>query len=235
MRNPRPSRATPRVTCQLGIAPDALARTVMRRALRRRRRAYSAKPPIDDHEEPATDGDRSTPVIGRSARCGVGAARRLVGRRTPARRPTPGGSGPARRGLRAEPRRRVGAEVGQPGGAEGGRCPCPTAAVNASSSVRPSAYEPISADERVLAVRPDEVVDGGHALRVGEAEAIAVVGNCPVRPGERDERAVAAPRPRPGPGRPTRSPRSGRPPGPRSASAAGSGTGCRRPCRRRGG
>ena len=64
----------------------------------------------------------------------------------------------------------------------------PSAAVNASSSVRPCGVRADERDERVAAVRPDHVVDRADALRVGEEEVLAV-RELAGQAVERDERA----------------------------------------------
>ena len=66
----------------------------------------------------------------------------------------------------------------------------PSAALNASSSVRPSAYERMSADEGVRLVRPHDVVDGRHALCVALPEAVGRGRELADQPVEGDERAV---------------------------------------------
>ena len=69
--------------------------------------------------------------------------------------------------------------------------------------------------ERVLAVALDEVIDGGDALRVGQAEAAGACRELPGQALQRDEAAGAGRRPPPGRGRRRRSPWRGTRRGPR--------------------
>ncbi len=66
----------------------------------------------------------------------------------------------------------------------------PSAAWNASSSVRPSTYEPMRSTMRVLAVGPDQVVDRRDALGVGEEEPLGAGRELAAETVERDERTV---------------------------------------------
>ena len=160
----------------------------------------------------------------------TGAIRRRRRRRGPARAAAPG-SPPARRRRRPPPgpgrrdrARRARAAGRSSVGATAPRSAShaslkaavstPSAAVNASSSVRPSAYERISVTSASCAVGPDQVVDRRDALGVGQEEPSAVSGTG--RPARRaGSGRRRGPRARPGAVARRRSPGSGRPPGPR--------------------
>ena len=94
-------------------------------------------------------------------------------------------------------------------------CRAPSAALNASSSVRPSAYERIELDERVLAVRPDDEVDRRRRSPRRRRKKSWPCRELAGQPVERDERARRRAADWTAPGPTSRSPRSGRPPGPR--------------------
>ena len=127
----------------------------------------------------------------------------------------PGRQRARRRGLRAELLRRLrrrGPRASPPG----------TSARSTPSALRerlvvgqPVLVRDDERDHRVAAVLAHEVVDRGHGLGVGEERLVGIGRELAAERVERDEVARSRRRPRRGSGRPSRSPRTGTPPGPR--------------------